>query len=195
SGTLLIQEFSPRKLTEHKYVDTCEEFRELEILDEITRLQYENQICSSIKGTYRQDLIKAYQKWKGKHYVPKNVPSVIKWSSKDPWKQFDLDEVKWQIIMKSDTSNTKITADVTAGIRNNLETAKGTKGLCSQILQPPKNSPIKKKKSVGYIMPKFGPTWENNSCAYDSVIAVFLAIWSSNPTVWYDTFMHSSNED
>lgn len=42
-------------------------------------------------------------------------------------------------------------------------------------------------------MPKFGPTWENNSCAYDSVIAVFLAIWSSNPTVQYDTFMHSSN--
>ncbi|KAH7871527.1 uncharacterized protein C8R40DRAFT_1162715 [Lentinula edodes] len=62
SGTLLIQGFSPH---------TREEFRELEILDEITRLQYENQICSSIKGTYRQDLIKAYQKWKGKHYTIK----------------------------------------------------------------------------------------------------------------------------
>ncbi|KAJ4488808.1 hypothetical protein C8J55DRAFT_423376 [Lentinula edodes] len=191
SGTLLIQGFSPRKLTEHKYVDTREEFRELEILDEITRLQYENQICSSIKGTYRQDLIKAYQKWKGKHYVPKNVPSAIKWSSKDPWKQFDLDEVKWQIIMKSDTNNQS------ADNQNFYIPSMGLFGKRKLHISPeatPENSPMKKKKSVGYIMPKFGPTWENNSCAYDSVIAVFLAIWSSNPTVWYDTFMHSSNE-
>jgi len=46
------------------------EFRELELLDEITKLRYEDQLPDHIQGNFRNPLIRAYQTWKAQNYVP-----------------------------------------------------------------------------------------------------------------------------
>jgi len=63
---------------------TQQEFRELEILDEITTLstittylivsQVKDEMLSFVK----------FQEWKGVDYVPKNVHTSIRWSKQDP---------------------------------------------------------------------------------------------------------------
>ncbi|KAJ7896553.1 hypothetical protein B0H13DRAFT_2522784 [Mycena leptocephala] len=42
-----------------------QEFRELELLDEITRLRYENSLPRSVTGVYRGQLLTSYRIWKG----------------------------------------------------------------------------------------------------------------------------------
>ncbi|KAJ7909550.1 hypothetical protein B0H13DRAFT_1616451, partial [Mycena leptocephala] len=42
-----------------------EEFRELELLDEITRLRCEGQLPRNVTGIYRGKLLASYRAWKG----------------------------------------------------------------------------------------------------------------------------------
>ncbi|KIK70317.1 hypothetical protein GYMLUDRAFT_136516, partial [Collybiopsis luxurians FD-317 M1] len=89
-GTLLIQDFSPKKITDSKTLDVRHEFCELEILNEVTCLCYEGLLHTSVAGSYCKNIITTYKAWKGMHHVPQNVPAAIKWSSKDPWKDLDI---------------------------------------------------------------------------------------------------------
>ena len=91
AGTLMLQGFSPRKISESQNLDVCQEFCELEILDEITRLNYENRLDQSIRGTYCKEIINSFRTWKGESYIPKQVPSEIKWSLRDPWVDIEFE--------------------------------------------------------------------------------------------------------
>jgi hypothetical protein len=61
-----------------------QEFCELELLDEITKLRYEGKLPNHIQGNFRNPLIRAYQKWKGTDYVPPLTHPALTWSVKDP---------------------------------------------------------------------------------------------------------------
>ncbi|KAF8585731.1 hypothetical protein K439DRAFT_1646524 [Ramaria rubella] len=50
-----------------------QEFRELEILDEITKLRHEKKLPTNITGDRRNTTIREYQLWKGTSFVPKHV--------------------------------------------------------------------------------------------------------------------------
>ena len=54
-----------------------QEFRELEILDEITRLRYEGYLPPQITGVNRRDLLIKYQNWKGGNYQPIHLHHAI----------------------------------------------------------------------------------------------------------------------
>ena len=54
------------------------EFRELELLDEMTCLQYYKKLPSTIDAPTRTARIQQYQLWKGTDYVPSNVPMPLK---------------------------------------------------------------------------------------------------------------------
>ncbi|KAF8576092.1 hypothetical protein K439DRAFT_1286820, partial [Ramaria rubella] len=57
-----------------------QEFRELEILDEITRLKEEERLHPSVQGDFRNVLLKSYLEWKGPNHVPEQVPLALRWS-------------------------------------------------------------------------------------------------------------------
>ncbi|KAJ7114876.1 hypothetical protein C8R44DRAFT_563534, partial [Mycena epipterygia] len=57
AGTVIVQGFSAKKITEGISGYLRQEFRELEILDEITRLRFEGKLPSSVHGLYRRRLI------------------------------------------------------------------------------------------------------------------------------------------
>lgn len=78
-----------------------QEFRELEILDEITKLQYEGTLAPQVSGITRNALIHSYRTFKGPNYVPSKVHSSIKWSDSNPFVLTEPDTLpEWKIIEK-----------------------------------------------------------------------------------------------
>ena len=63
-----------------------QEFWELELLDDITRLRYEEKILQSITmANQRNTLTDLYCAHKDKNYVPSTLHKAIHWSAFDPF--------------------------------------------------------------------------------------------------------------
>src|ERR1700759_2183801 len=101
-GTIIIQGFDPSKITMGCSGYLRQEFREHEILDDITRLRYEGQLPDHVHGTLRNPLIRSYQKWKGTSYVPENTDTLLSWSRTDPMQLLPVvTDTSWQLVGKS----------------------------------------------------------------------------------------------
>jgi len=101
-----------------------QEFRELELLDEISKLRYEGKLPDHIQGNFRNPLIRAYQKWKGTDYVPSLTHPALKWSVKDPLPLLSVvTDAPWQII-ETDVKKKKKVKD--AGAEVDTEHAQST---------------------------------------------------------------------
>ena len=102
AGTIIIQGFDPSKITTGCSGYLRQEFREHEILDDITRLRYESQLPDHVQGVLRNPLIRAYQKWRGTSYVPEKTDTLLKWSPIDPMKLLPVvTDTPWQLVGKS----------------------------------------------------------------------------------------------
>src|ERR1700729_4659597 len=98
-GTIIVQGFDPKVITGGASGYLRQEFRELELLDEITRLRYENELPEHVIGSRRNVIIRQFQKWKGTSYVPSNVHLAIRWSQRDPLDMLDATtDSPWQIV-------------------------------------------------------------------------------------------------
>ena len=89
-GTIILQGFDPQKITGYASGALCQEFRELELLDEITALNFSKKLHITVVGESRGVLIKSFRQWKGENYVPKNVPKAIRWSKHDPLNESEI---------------------------------------------------------------------------------------------------------
>ncbi|KAJ7108099.1 hypothetical protein C8R44DRAFT_549299, partial [Mycena epipterygia] len=56
-GTIIMQDFDERKITSGMSGHLRQEMRELETLDEITRLRHEGKLPSSVTGIFRRRLL------------------------------------------------------------------------------------------------------------------------------------------
>ena len=77
-GTIIIQGFNPSKITCGASGYLRQEFRELELMDEISRLRFEGCLPSIINGHLRNAIIRQSQNFKGESYVPEIVPDTLK---------------------------------------------------------------------------------------------------------------------
>ena len=89
-GTIILQGFDPHKITGYASGALHQEFHELELLDEITTLNYSKKLHTTIVGESRGVLIQAFKKWKGESYIPKNVHKAIRWSKHDPLNESEI---------------------------------------------------------------------------------------------------------
>ncbi|KAJ3845773.1 hypothetical protein EV368DRAFT_1497, partial [Lentinula lateritia] len=190
SGTIILQGFSPKKLTDGKNLDILQEFRELEILNEIIRLEYCGELHASVQGEYRHQLIRTYRDWKGKNYIPPQMPNEIKWTTKEPWIQKDIEEITWKIFQTSTLVQSQMSLASSQDSVVTMTNANGKHELDHNFDQdsPINNRAVKKAKTDNFHELSKGPAWHNNSCAYDSVLSVLLAIWSSNASQWAKIF-------
>ena len=78
TGTIILQGFDDKHLTGGITGDLRQEFRELELLDEITRLRYEEKCSPKVTGITRSELIHSFRMWKGENYVPKGTHQNLK---------------------------------------------------------------------------------------------------------------------
>ncbi|PBK92378.1 hypothetical protein ARMGADRAFT_894237, partial [Armillaria gallica] len=104
-GTILLQPISPAKVQGGIHGSLCQEFRELELLDEITQLRYEHCLPITVQGDCRYVLLDAYRKTKGAYYVPATVHPAIVWSRALPFEPSMVKDIPWKILTKSKKPN------------------------------------------------------------------------------------------
>jgi hypothetical protein len=103
AGTIIVQSFEPGKITKGTTGFLRQELRELELLDEITKMRYEGTIPDSanVNGHIRNILISQFRKWKGVNYVPANVHPAITWSVSNPFPLSPpINDATWSIVHK-----------------------------------------------------------------------------------------------
>ena len=198
SGTIIVQSFSPRLITSGASGYLRQEFRELELLDEITKLRYEGKLPDHIQGNFRNPLIRAYQKWKGTEYVPPLTHPALQWSVKDPLPLLSVvTDAPWQIIDKKKKKEVEIE---TLKIHSGFVAAKGSVPVKSgkkRKLEEPDDlsASAKKTKAAQMIIASDGSSpsgliWDsdNYSCAYDALFTILYEIWSTDTKTWTRRF-------
>ncbi|KDR67899.1 hypothetical protein GALMADRAFT_79067 [Galerina marginata CBS 339.88] len=193
AGTIIMQGFEPSVITRGCSGYLRQEFREHEILDDITRLRYEQALPTAIQGNTRNVLIRQYQQWKGEHYVPEKVDLALKWSARDPMNLLPIvTDSPWQILKSKNKKNT--TKSATA---NSFVPAQGSQALKRKHDDSDleNNKKVKNNTTTPSISDPIGLKWDskNYSCSYDSLIVILYDIWKENPDEWTENF-ESINE-
>jgi hypothetical protein len=199
NGTVIVQSFSPRLITCGASGYLRQEFRELELLDEISKLRYEGKLPDHIQGNFRNPLIRAYQKWKGTDYVPPLTHPALKWSVRDPMPLLSVvTDAPWQIIDKKKKKEVLIE---TTSIQSGFVAAEGSipvKSGKKRKLEEAENlsASVKKTKAAQMIVASDNPSspdgliWDgdNYSCAYDALLTISYEIWSIDTKAWTRKF-------
>jgi hypothetical protein len=143
-GTVIIQGFDPNKITCGASGYLRQEFRELELMDEISWLRFEDRLPSIINGHLRNTIIRQYQISKGEFYVPEDVPDILKWTKSDPMNILKVQtDSPWCLIEKNKNTNTKY---VLAAGTTNIDKSKSLKRKAEVDLVLGEAPVIKKKK-------------------------------------------------
>ena len=194
-GTVIIQGFDTRKITGKDTGALRQEFRDLELLDEITKLRYISKLHSSVFGDRRNSLIHTFRLNKGMTYVPRIVHPSIRWNKNDPMLEPIADDTAWHIIPKpAEPSSTMMETTSNAISMHPITPQKGIK---RKEITPEKEHRPKIIKTcsdlndnndteiinieIEALVPQ-GTMWHQNSCAYDAVLSIIHAIWNSNRT-------------
>ena len=200
AGTIIVQGFDPKVITGGASGYLRQEFRELEILDEITRMKYEKLLPNHITGNRRNSLIRQFQEWKGTNYVPKNVHNSIRWNKHDPLDSLNVvTDSPWQIIQRGKQKGNAFTNKPTNSI--GFVAAKGSVPVTVTTSKRPldvddrtevkaKRTKLSEETTITKDQGPSGFVWdgENYSCAYDSVLTILLSIWMQNPSKWKGHF-------
>ena len=137
-GTVIIQGFNPSKITCGASGYLRQEFRELELMDEISRLRFEDCLPSVINGHLRNAIIRQYQIFKGESYVPDIVPDTLKWTKSDPMNILKVQtNTPWCLIEKNKIKTKYVLAAGTADIDNSIS-----------LEQKPKVDQVTKKQKM-----------------------------------------------
>ncbi|KIM72209.1 hypothetical protein PILCRDRAFT_82085 [Piloderma croceum F 1598] len=192
-GTIIVQGFDPRVITGGASGYLRQEFRELELLDEITRLKYEGQLPSSINGHRRNTVIRQFQEWKGTSYNPKNVHHAIQWHKGDPLDVLPVvTDSTWHIVKNSYKSKDKPKAPFMTNFVPAIGSVPVAHKLDEDAEQSSKVPKAKKQRMLAdsVIQSPLGFKWDgdNYSCAYDALLTVLLSIWTQDPSKWERRF-------
>jgi hypothetical protein len=146
-GTLILQGFDPKVITGRCSGALRQEFRELELLDEITQLRHSRKLpLTMIAGDTRNDLMYAFREWKGEQYVPHNVHPCIRWSKNNPWLESEvlsleerlelLEKLRGKIAAKNEGKKVVPVNDWERGshLTDEISNKKGESGLSLRLL-------------------------------------------------------------
>jgi hypothetical protein len=197
-GTIILQGFDPHKITGYASGALRQELRELELLDEITALNYRKKLHVTIVGESRGVLINAFRKWKGENYIPKNVHKAIRWSKHDPLNESEIFDT-WFI--KTEDNKQKCTpkqykfiANEPDGKKRKLEKTNETIYEKHELVQTKKirlNQIVTLSEHTP-LVPR-GISWSQNSCGYDAALTILYSIWSENSERWSENFRTLEN--
>ena len=84
-GTAIVQGFNASKIQTGINGYLRQEFRELEMLNNITKLYYNCQLPAPMGGVPRKQVIYTFRQWKEQNYVSENDSEHIAWSENSPW--------------------------------------------------------------------------------------------------------------
>ena len=215
NGTLILQGFDARIITGGCSGALRQEFRELELLDEITLLRYMGKLQDTVHGPTRNALIAAFRECKGSQYVPMRVHRAIRWSKRDPLLETDVYD-----LCKLNTKSSAVTVGPSAEQNSNQQLTTTTNkrrrsnsgtALKTHLLMPTAHErPVKKirlenesaplsgnnytRRHVRVSYPPIGMVWSQNSCAYDSIFTILFNVWCHDMKKWGTIFTQLGNE-
>ena len=213
-GTVLLQPFNKKKIIGGCSGFLRQEFRELEILDHITKLHYLDQLDNNIKGVDRNSLILSFLKYSKTVNISSNVHPAIRWQSEEILhSHLDIQLPSWQIIKKSQKSKTKKSPDSEQNVlkrKIELQSIENTSSkkfkldtsidMTSNKIQNYKtitNSKTYKMQMQTVILNSqpLGLRWNENdwSCAYDSLFFIIFNTFLLSNNHWKFSF-HSIND-
>jgi hypothetical protein len=184
AGTAIVQGFDTKRITSGISGYLRQELRELETLDEITKLLYERMLPPSVTGIYRVTLLRSFYAWRKQRIDPPHFHKEMQWdASMGPEMPDAVDYGEWK---PSDTSKGKRKVDAI----NDGDTKEN----------PSTSRKIKKSKFSAVSLDPLiynltggvpvGIKWDsvNHSCAYDAIFTILTNIWAEQPHTWTDRF-------
>ncbi|KAF8580544.1 hypothetical protein K439DRAFT_1648185 [Ramaria rubella] len=163
-----------------------QECRELEILDEITKLSYEKKLPTNITGDRRNTIIREYQLWKGTSFIPKHVHAALCWSNDDPFPLLEVTrDTDWYIHNGVN--------DRHAIEHNRSQTKKAKLYELEDLDEMPMQNTTKRQQFIQVRQENTNPLgvqWNSakSSCAYDALIMIMHTLWKDNDNMAYNTY-------
>lgn len=208
AGTLILQGFDPKQIVGGCSGALRQEFRELELLDEITRLRYSSKLPVHVdSGNTRNSIIASFRAWKGCKYVPSTVHRSIRWSAHSPWLESEnlgLDDrlaslVKANLEKRTKDKHAVKPEKLTSAVRTvteirqpNAQKRRRSSGLPMRVVSATSMQKANKQRTDrptnvlcgrNYVTP-IGMRWSQNSCAYDSVFTPIFVQWCADRRSW-----------
>jgi hypothetical protein len=172
-GIVILQGFDPKKITGRASGALRQEFCDLELLDEITKLCYLGKLPGSVGGNRCNALIHTFRLPKGMTYVPSSVHPSIKWSRKDPMLDPIVNDMPWLVVtnesMPSTTSKAGASMDIPStplksSKRKEITPEKEHRTKINKTNSKAKNNTDSVNMDVQSLTP-IGTVWHQNSCA------------------------------
>ena len=183
-GTILLAEPDANKITKGISGNLRQEFRELHVLDEITKLNYHGQLPDGILHSLRNPTVRSYYLWNKSASNEKNWHPALLYGYQENRLKEPEDDETWLI---SDNNKNKECKKKHTDITKDQEKTPANK-ISTDITMDQEKTPankIRRLEKTQNTIPK-GLIWDsiNHSCAYDSIFTVLYNIWERNPTLW-----------
>ncbi|KAJ7132919.1 hypothetical protein C8R46DRAFT_851209, partial [Mycena filopes] len=212
--TVIIQAFETKKITSGMSGYLRQEFRELELLDEITKLRWEGSLPRTVTGVYRGQLLASFRAWKGGVEDPTYFHDAIRYNSKlDDGNGQPVDYGEWRPTINGPSSKPPVVATpkkpaasrkragdplAAAVVKRSRVAAPPAQPRNIERPQPafqrePVQAPPVARARLAVRRP-LGLVWDsvNHSCAYDSLFTPLLELWQDDPEVWTARLSQSS---
>ncbi|TFK81638.1 hypothetical protein K466DRAFT_578485 [Polyporus arcularius HHB13444] len=175
AGTLILDHFDVNKICNGTASDLRREFRELELLDYITQCDLANTLPPNVHGATRGQLLRSFQAWKGKRFVPEHVHPALDWS----------DAPVSELTPSPDTSNVILTGDPAYPSSQTRSTRKRPADERWTASSPPKRRNVQARAQLT----RYGLVWdrENWSCGYDAVLTIIWNLYVDFGPQWLET--------
>jgi len=171
-----------------------QEFREIELLDEITNLHYLGKLHKSVTGCTRNQLIKSFHEWKEHQYVPQNVHKSLRWSKKDPLNEGEIEEVCWKIVQtekntaqKHPVTEPEPLIQASTSLKQKLSKKDFKHNEGSTDKEPANKKPcsgLDNNPQLHRTLVPLGLQWMQNSCAYDASFVILYSLYNRNIPIW-----------
>ena len=203
--TLILQGFDPKIITCGASAALRQDFRSLEILDEITLLWFNSNLPSYMGGYIRKDLVKSFRKWNGKSYMPSIIHSAIRWNKKNSFLEDDIEDLTADKLLGKLPNDNGESDKISSKIARSMHSAKVNQNDEIDTMTAPSTPLYTKRKALNdnesmmkvtskrckHNSPQ-SPTVNllmccdgipkclrnsNNSCGYDAVITIVYNLW------------------
>src|SRR6202790_845942 len=135
-GTLIVQSLQPNVITGGCSGWLRQEFYDLELLDDITKLQFLSQLVPEINPHCLNSLIRQFRTWKGLNYAPENLHPTIKWSAHQPYPlEAKVQDISWQIVNRKKDLDSNLNDSIIKA-SDSFIAAKGSMPLLHKIIKP-----------------------------------------------------------
>ncbi|KAJ7922096.1 hypothetical protein B0H13DRAFT_1604008, partial [Mycena leptocephala] len=184
-GTRIIQGFDPKKITSGIPGYLRQEFRELELLDELTKLRHDGCLPRQVTGIYWGKLIASYRTWKGHSTDPLHFHPAIR--SKPDDKEPQTDYGVWKpTVAKSPAKKPRQNKRKPEEQEDQPPAKKTTiNHSATSTFAIPGQSISVAEPSTRSVSP-LGLVWDStdNSCAYDAFFTPLASVWAHEPELW-----------